>query len=96
MPYSGGTISKLIGESYYHNSQRGAKYMTRKHYIRIAETLAQTLVEACDSQFSYGTVRTLCRPWINYLSADNPLFNEKTFTNYVWDQYSMAMGYEIA
>ena len=68
--------------------------MTRKHYVRIAETLAQTLVEASDSQLSYGVVHNLCRPWISCLSVDNPLFNEKKFTEYVWDQYSIAMGFE--
>ena len=68
--------------------------MTRKNYIRIAETLAQTLSEASDSQLSYGVIHNLCKPWIGYLRADNPLFNEKRFTAYVWDQYSIAMGYE--
>ena len=68
--------------------------MTRKNYIRIAETLAQTFVEASDSQLSYGVIHSLCKPWIAWLSLDNPLFNEKKFVGYVWDQYSIAMGYE--
>ena len=68
--------------------------MTRKHYVRIAETLAQTLAEASDSQLSYGVVHNLCKPWNTCLSLDNPLFNEKKFTGYVWDQYRIYMGCE--
>ena len=68
--------------------------MSRKHYIRIAETLAKTLVSASDSQLSYIIVRNLCSPWVDYLASDNASFDPKRFVDYVWDSYSVSMGYE--
>jgi len=68
--------------------------LTRKNYIRIAEVLADTLYKASDSQLSYVVVRNLCTPWIDYLASDNASFDPKRFIDYVWDQYSIAMGYE--
>jgi len=68
--------------------------LTRKNYIRIAEALADTLYKASDSQLDYFNIERACKPWINYLASDNARFDQKRFIDYVWDQYSIAMGYE--
>ena len=68
--------------------------MTEKDCIRIAEVLAETLYQWGDSQHTYSEVVALCRPWTDYLAKQNTAFNSQTFVNYVWEGYSIAMGYE--
>lgn len=68
--------------------------MSRKNYIKIAEILADTLYKASDSHLDYFNIERACKPWINYLASDNVRFNQKRFIDYVWEQYSIAMGHE--
>ena len=68
--------------------------MTRKHFIAIADVLASTIYEGSDSQHTYSEIIKLCRPWTDYLATQNTAFNSQTFVNYVWEQYSLAMGFE--
>ena len=68
--------------------------MTRKHFIGVAEALANTLYKASDSQLSHQNVLDLCTPFTNYLTSQNQAFDPERFTLYVWEQYTIAMGNE--
>ena len=68
--------------------------MTRKHFIGIAETLADTFYKASDSQLTHQNVLELCIPFTRYLKSQNPAFDTERFTLYVWEQYTIAMGNE--
>lgn len=68
--------------------------MTRKHFIGIAEALADTIYNVGDCELTYSEVIVLCTPWTDYLATQNSAFNSQTFVNYVWERYSIAMGFE--
>lgn len=64
--------------------------MTRKHFIGVAEALANTLYKASDSQLTHQNVLELCTPFTSYLKSQNPAFDAERFTLYVWERYSYA------
>ena len=61
--------------------------MTRKHFIGVAEALADTLYKASDSQLSHQNVLELCIPFTRYLKSQNQAFDAERFTLYVYEQY---------
>ena len=61
--------------------------MSRKHYIAIADSLANSLAQSNDKDFTYAYFRGLCTPFITALKDDNTRFDTERFVAYSYDAY---------
>jgi len=61
--------------------------MSRKHYIAIADSLANSLAQSNDKDFTYAYFRGLCTPFMTALKEDNSRFDAERFVAYSYDAY---------